>query len=41
MSEHLIRDMPNFQLKAVLKPSTSGQFSLELLQHWPEAQHPH
>ena len=41
MCEYLIRDLPTFQLKAVLTPSTTGYFSLELLQHWPEAQHPH
>lgn len=41
MAGILIRDLPSFQLKAVLTPSAAGQHSLELLQHWPEAQHPH
>lgn len=36
----IIKDTPGFQLRATVTPSAGGNFSLDLAQHWPQAQRP-
>ena len=36
----LIKDTPAYQLKATIRDSVGDTISLELHQHWPQAQRP-
>ncbi len=36
----IIKSTPGFQLRATVTPQENGDYSLELSQHWPQAQRP-